>query len=107
MVDVRELLACPACGGTLASDWSCGDCGARFQAPDGIPNLRLPGDERTEVVRRFYESAPFPGYPPRDSLQGLRARAERNVFARLIDPENLVQDVFVSVALAIAISLAL
>jgi SAM-dependent methyltransferase len=85
MVDVRELLACPACGGTLASDWSCGDCSARFQAPDGIPNLRLPGDDRTEIVRRFYESAPFPGYPPRDSLQGLRARAERNVFARLID----------------------
>jgi ubiquinone/menaquinone biosynthesis C-methylase UbiE len=82
---VRELLACPACGGGLASDWSCGDCGARFQAPDGIPNLRLPGDDRTEIVRRFYESAPFPGYPPRDSLQGLRARAERNVFARLID----------------------
>jgi SAM-dependent methyltransferase len=85
MFDVRELLACPACGGTLASDWSCCDCGVRFQAPDGIPNLRLPGDERTEIVRRFYESAPFPGYPPRDSLQGLRARAERSVFARLVD----------------------
>jgi ubiquinone/menaquinone biosynthesis C-methylase UbiE len=85
MVDVRELLACPACGGELAFDWSCGDCGARFDAPHGIPNLRLPGDDRTEIVRRFYERAPFPGYPPRDSLQGLRARAERNVFARLID----------------------
>jgi ubiquinone/menaquinone biosynthesis C-methylase UbiE len=79
------LLACPGCGGELAADWSCDDCGARFQAPDGIPNLRLPGDDRTEIVRRFYESAPFPGYPPRDSLQGLRTRAERSVFARLID----------------------
>ena len=29
------------------------------------------------------------------------------IFARLIDPEDLVQDVCVSVALAIAISLAL
>jgi SAM-dependent methyltransferase len=84
-MQVRELLACPACSGILGSDWSCCDCGARFQAPDGIPNLRLSGDDRTEVVRRFYERAPFPGYPPRDSLHGLRARAERSVFARLVD----------------------
>ena len=52
---------------------------------DGIPNLRLPADARTEAVRRFYERAPFPGYPPRDSLQALRARAERSAFARLLD----------------------
>src|ERR1700751_4004500 len=42
-------------------------------------------DERTEAVRRFYARAPFPGYPERDSLQALRARAERNPFARLLD----------------------
>ena len=30
-------------------------------------------------------SAPFPGYPPRDSLAWLRARAERSRFARLLD----------------------
>src|SRR5258708_9976 len=57
----------------------------RYEAPDGIPNLRLPGDARTEAVRRFYEKAPFPGYPPRDSLPWLRARAERSGFARLLD----------------------
>ena len=70
-----------ALGGLVAV---CG-CGAQFDAPDGIPNLRLPGDARTEAVRRFYEHAPFPGYPPRDSLQALRARAERSAFARLLD----------------------
>jgi len=80
-----ELLACPVCAGTLARDWSCRVCGAGFDAPDGIPNLRLPGDRRTEDVRRFYELAPFPGYPPRDSLHALRARAERSPFARLLD----------------------
>src|SRR5437870_3685424 len=42
-------------------------------------------DSRTEAVRRFYQQAPFPGYPPRDSLQALRQRAERSVFARLLD----------------------
>jgi SAM-dependent methyltransferase len=81
----RELLACPACGGTLSTDWSCTACGARFNAPDGIPDLRLRSDGRTETVRRFYNAAPFPGYPPRDSLHALRARAARSPFARLLD----------------------
>jgi hypothetical protein len=56
-----------------------------YEAPDGIPNLRLLGDARTEIVRRFYEGAPFPDYPPRATLSWLRARAERSEFARLID----------------------
>jgi ubiquinone/menaquinone biosynthesis C-methylase UbiE len=56
-----------------------------YEAPDGIPNLRLMGDTRTDIVRRFYERAPFPDYPPRATLSWLRARAERSEFARLID----------------------
>jgi SAM-dependent methyltransferase len=80
-----ELLACPSCAGPLKNDLSCRSCGIRYEAPDGIPNLRLPGERRTEVVRRFYENAPFPDYPPRASLSWLRARAERSEFARLID----------------------
>jgi SAM-dependent methyltransferase len=80
-----KLLACPACAGALAADWSCGACGARYDATDGIPNLRLATDTRVDAVRRFYERAPFPGYPPRDSLAWLRARAERSEFARLLD----------------------
>ena len=84
MGDFRELLACPACAGTLTADWCCRCCGAHFEAPDDIPNLRLPVDERSEAVRCFYERAPFPGYPARDSLQALHLRAERNVFARMV-----------------------
>ena len=80
-----ELLACPACGSGLLSDCSCRACSARYQTPDGIPNLRLAGDSRTDLVRRFYEQAPFPGYPPRDNLSSLRARAGRSEFARLLD----------------------
>ena len=85
MTAIRDLLACPACGDRLAADWSCAGCGARFDVCDEVPSLRLPGDARTETVRRFYERTPFPGYPPRDSLERLRARAERSVFARLLD----------------------
>jgi SAM-dependent methyltransferase len=83
--DFRTLLACPVCAGELLADWSCRGCGERYDAPDGIPNLRLPADGRTDAVRRFYERAPFPGYPPRDSLQALHVRARRSVFASLID----------------------
>lgn len=38
-----------------------------------------------EAVRAFYLQAPFPGYPPHDSLHGLRARAGRSAFAQLLD----------------------
>lgn len=85
MHHLLELYACPGCTGALAADWSCAACGARFGAPDGIPNLRLPSDARTEAVRRFYEHTPFPAYPPGASLSWLRARAERSEFARLLD----------------------
>ena len=81
----RELLACPACRGALTADWTCRECGERYEAPDGIPNLRLETGARADAVRRFYDRAPFPGYPPRDSLTWLRARAERSEFARLLD----------------------
>ena len=86
MVDgFRDLLACPACEGVLAADWRCQHCGVCYDSPDGIPNLRLGSDARVDIVRRFYEQAPFPGYPARDSLSWLRARAGRSEFARLLD----------------------
>jgi SAM-dependent methyltransferase len=81
----RALLACPACRGALSAGWTCGNCGAHYGAADGIPALRLPGDARTETVRDFYQAAPFPGYPPNDSLSWLRVRAERSPFARMLD----------------------
>lgn len=85
MGEFQQLLACPACAGALSPDWACRVCGARFDAPDDIPNLRLPGDARTEAVRRFYDRAPFPGYPPHETLDALRTRAGRSAFARLLD----------------------
>jgi SAM-dependent methyltransferase len=36
-------------------------------------------------VRAFYADTPFPGYPPRDTLSALRARAERSDFVRSLD----------------------
>jgi 2-polyprenyl-3-methyl-5-hydroxy-6-metoxy-1,4-benzoquinol methylase len=71
--------------GTLTEQWTCRECGAEYQLVDGIPDLRLASDKRTEVVRSFYQQTPFPGYPPRDSLAALRRRAERSDFARMLD----------------------
>jgi SAM-dependent methyltransferase len=80
----HHLLACPRCGGALPR-LRCASCGVQYEAPGGIPDLRLPADPRTEAVREFYARAPFPGYPPHDSLQTLRARAEGSDFARQLD----------------------
>jgi len=84
MPSFEELLACPRCEHSLR-DLRCTRCGAQYQAPGGIPALRVPADARTEAVRRFYAQAPFPGYPEKDSLSALRARAARSQFARLLD----------------------
>lgn len=85
MAAFRDLLACPACRGPLDQDWTCTACGQHYAAANGIPDLRLPGDDCTNKVREFYEQAPFPGYRPRDNLGALRKRAERSEFARLLD----------------------
>lgn len=85
--DFRALLACPSCGGTLRAPLACAACGAVHSVSGGVYDLRrrTDSDERTEVVRRFYTEAPFPGYPPRFSLSALRARAARSQFATLLD----------------------
>jgi 2-polyprenyl-3-methyl-5-hydroxy-6-metoxy-1,4-benzoquinol methylase len=84
MQSSEALLACPRCGGALTG-LRCSPCSHQYAAPDGIADLRLDADPRTERVRAFYKAAPFPGYPPRDRLSGLRARAGRSAFAQLLD----------------------
>jgi len=82
---LHALLACPSCHGRLNHALTCVGCGEVYAAPEGIPCLRPDVKGQTEVVRQFYNAAPFPGYPPNDSLTWLRTRAERSAFARLLD----------------------
>ena len=84
MPSFDDLLACPRCGGPLRA-LHCDSCPAQYDAPGGIPDLRLPADARTEQVRGFYMAAPFPGYAPEETYSGLRARASRSAFARSLD----------------------
>src|SRR5690349_2768087 len=83
--EALELLACPRCGGPLREPLRCAACGEEYGTRNGVPDLRVAGDDRTEAVRGFYSQAPFPGYPPRDSYGWLRARAERSELARALD----------------------
>lgn len=86
--EMLGVLACPACARELLAQGprlGCGGCGRTFEVADGIPDLRRELDARTDAVRAFYSAAPFPGYSPRDTYPALRARAERSVFARLLD----------------------
>src|SRR5258708_7924409 len=85
LVDFEDLFVCPECGDTLTAAWCCPSCPRSFGQPDGIPDLRTAVDSRTDGVREFYEHSPFPAYPPRDSVEWLRARAERSEFALMLD----------------------
>jgi len=107
MPSFEDLLACPRCGAGLTRSSGgpcgpsspqarlrCGACGEQYTAPGGIPNLRISADARTEKVRDFYARAPFPGYPARDTLSSLRARAARSEFARRLN-ESIPGDALV------------
>jgi SAM-dependent methyltransferase len=88
MLPALALLACPTCKGELREDPAsllCAGCGARYLVRDAIPDLRVDAERRTDVVREFYTRAPFPGYPPEETLGSLRASASRSDFARALD----------------------
>ena len=85
LLEFDDLFFCPECRSSLNAEWSCQTCAKSFQQPDGIPDLRTVVDAQTDRVREFYERSPFPGYPERDSVEWLRARAERSEFARMLD----------------------
>ncbi|MEO8799824.1 MAG: methyltransferase domain-containing protein [Polyangiaceae bacterium] len=83
-----DVFACPSCRGDLderGEALGCAKCDVDYPIVNGIPDLRIPSEARTETVRAFYMEAPFPGYPPNDTLSGLRGRAARSEFARLLE----------------------
>jgi SAM-dependent methyltransferase len=107
MVERIELFACPACSAALVLPHGhrvaeCTACARSFACERGIPLLYWPNDwdhrsDVTEVVKRFYEENPFPNYEHTDSRWSLKQKAERGVFARLMDEQiphgSLILDV--------------
>lgn len=98
-----EVLACPACRGSLSVDeqhLSCTSCGKVFNTDNGIPLLFHPHDpaqqkgDVTEIVKAFYEENPFPNYDDIDSEETLMEKAQKGIFAKLLD-EQIPQGAFV------------
>ena len=93
-----DIFCCPACGGSLKvpgdrSGMECSECHRYFRGENGIPLLFWPNEweeskeDVTDAVRSFYEENPFPSYEDLDSSESLRQKAEKGVFARLLDDQ--------------------
>lgn len=92
-----DIFVCPSCGGALnvPSDRrriECSKSNLSFRCEKGIPLLFWPNEwdpkiDVTEAVKSFYEEHPFPGYEDIDSDLSLRQKAEKGVFARLLDDQ--------------------
>jgi len=71
----------------------CSKCNRYFRCENGIPLLFWPNEweeskeDVTDAVRSFYEENPFPSYEDWDSSESLRQKAEKGVFARLLDAQ--------------------
>lgn len=92
-----ELFICPACSGnlTIAEDRQrieCSTCNHSFTVENGMPHLfwphaQEPRGDVTEAIKSFYEANPFPNYEDVDSATTLREKAEKGIFARLLDDQ--------------------
>ncbi len=97
VVQHMDIFVCPVCGGALnvsgdGRGIECSRCNRSFGCEKGIPLLFWPNEwdsrtDVTEVVKSFYEEPPFPGYEDIDSDRSLRQKAERGIFARLLDDQ--------------------
>jgi SAM-dependent methyltransferase len=95
-MDAMNAFFCPACRGGLRSRdaaWACDACGRSFGAEGGVATLYHPNEwsaaapDVTDDIRSFYESTPFPNYEELDTVWRLKEKAEKGVFARLLDEQ--------------------
>ena len=91
-----DLFCCPRCRASLQIEQEslrCQECGTKYPVEDGIPLLFAPHDAKdqsrdvTDIVKAFYEENPFPNYDEFDSKESLAEKANRGVFARLLDEQ--------------------
>ena len=97
LLDNIDLFACPVCGGSLrvSSEPSAVECVDRahsFSVEHRIPLMFYPNEwgaktDVTSTVRSFYDKRPFPDYDDTDSDFTLQQKAEKGVFARLLNEQ--------------------
>jgi SAM-dependent methyltransferase len=96
MMDNLDIFKCPACGDGLKLNGDvicCSGCKNNFSADSGIPLLFWPNDwpaprrDVTHAMRAFYERTPFPNYENMETTADLVEKAERGLFARLLNEQ--------------------
>jgi carbamoyltransferase len=87
-------LRSPCCGALLRDAperLECAACDHAFPVSDGVPQLFWPHEgidaasDVTEVVKAFYEDAPFPNYDEHDSVRTLIEKSRKGLYARRLD----------------------
>jgi SAM-dependent methyltransferase len=97
VVDHAGILACPVCRSGLSmtsppETIECVECGRSFSSENGVPLLFWPNEwgvraDVTEEMKAFYEETPFPGYEDVETRWDLIEKAEKGVFARLLNEQ--------------------
>ncbi len=90
-----QQLVCPWCAGDfreVSGGLECVSCKKSFGDENGIPLLFCPNDwdgkeDVTQKIKAFYEQTPFPNYEDIDSASSLRNKAEKGIFAKLLDEQ--------------------
>lgn len=96
MIDNLDIFVCPACGGALkitGNGIRCLECHNYYKVEDDIPILFWPNEwdsskkDVTNVVKSFYEKTPFPNYEEFENVGDLIQKAQRGIFARLLNEQ--------------------
>ena len=94
--EYHNIFVCPGCGQGLKAGergFQCSGCAREYLCESGIPLFFYPNEwdaakeDVTEAVKSFYEETPFPNYDDTDSVWRLKEKAEKGVFARLLDEQ--------------------
>ena len=96
ITDQLDIFVCPACEGnvTTTSDIiQCAVCHHEYHVEDDIPLLFVPNEwdksrkDVTDRVKSFYEEVPFPNYEELETVGDLIQKAQKGVFARLLNEQ--------------------
>jgi len=90
--DNLDIFTCPICTADLQIDngcISCSRCHKQYQVKNGIPLLFLPTGKKdvTCTMKSFYEQTPFPDYEDLDNVSSFIQKAQRGVFAGLLNKQ--------------------
>jgi len=89
-----DIFVCPKCKGNLKTtvrEIECQKCHSKYEIKNGIPLFyyeeqeNLPQKAVTSKMKAFYEKTPFPNYENTDDVPGLIQKAQRSIFAYLLN----------------------